>query len=52
VVGAVRRRKREIVVDGDGTKQPRVGLALLMEILVSDFRVEEVDPGGLGCGGR
>jgi serine/threonine-protein kinase RsbW len=35
----------EIVVDGDGTNSHELG-ALLMEILVDDFGIEEVDGGG------
>ena len=35
----------EIIVDGDGTSSHELG-ALLMEILVDDFSVEEMDGGG------
>jgi serine/threonine-protein kinase RsbW len=35
----------EIVVDGDGTNSHELG-ALLMEILVDDFGIEEVEGGG------
>jgi serine/threonine-protein kinase RsbW len=44
VVGAT-EGDSEIVVDGDGTNSHELG-SLLMEILVDDFRVEEVDGGG------
>jgi serine/threonine-protein kinase RsbW len=42
---AVGEIQPEVVVDGDGTNSHELG-ALLMEILVDDFSIEEVDGGG------